>query len=156
MGYRQIGTVRAVDVTPGMIIRYTNTQGKETFGTVESTRTFTPDDPDTSCVQIVFTNGRWTGTTLDAKLAQLGPEHTITIELVTPELRRQFCVPSRQTIVIMERFDGDAVKVCHVMDRRSPRWQASAMAIAGQFARSYGAVFVVPDATASKTLCGTR
>ena len=156
MGYRQIGIVKAVDITPGMIIRYTDTQGRNTVGAVESTRVFAPDDPDTSCVQIVFTNGRWTGTTLDNWFWRLAPEHTITIELVTPELRKRFCVPSGQTIVIMERFDGAAVKVCHVMDRRSPRWQQSAIAVAGQFARSYGATFMVPGAAVSKTLCKTR
>lgn len=147
MGYRQIGIVKAVDITPGMIIRYTDTQGRNTVGTVESTRTFTPDDSDTSYVQIVFTGGRWTGATPDARFSRMEPEHTITIELVTPGLRRQFCVPRRQTIVIMERFGGDAVKVCHVMDRRSKWWKTIAIAIATQCAITYGAVFMVPEDT---------
>lgn len=83
--------------------------------------------------------------TYRADLAQM--PHTITVESLTPELRRDSDLPAHATLVVIERHHGRLAKVCgstdaEVADLVSWGYQATIEDVACSIAGTYGATYV--------------
>ncbi|MEV4287381.1 hypothetical protein AB0K40_17895 [Nonomuraea bangladeshensis] len=76
-----------------------------------------------------------------------GRPHTITVETITPELRRDSDLPAAATAAVIERHHGRLAKICNatnvdVADYVSRGYQVTMEDVAQGIAHTYGATYV--------------